>query len=144
MKKNLDLSRTYKREGVDVIFNKVKAEMHASAVINGNGVALYEDCYTGKVLRGGERYDYEHIISSEEVFSQYKNTHTNEEIAQIVNCPQNIKTTLREINQSKGKTPLLNWLTDANVAKFSINKRLTLKNHEIARRAIEQKATELL
>lgn len=28
--KNLDLSRTYKREGVDIIFNKVKAEMHAT------------------------------------------------------------------------------------------------------------------
>lgn len=144
MTKNIDPTRTYKRDGVDKIFNKVKEKMHANAVEKGNGIAIYEDCYTGKTLRGGDCYDYEHIISSEEVFSKYKYTHTNSEIAEIVNCKENIKTTLREINQSKGKTPFLIWLTDDKLTKFGINKKLAIQNYETALKAIDKKGKELL
>lgn len=118
--------------------------MQAEAVIRGGGLALYQDCYTGKTLRGGDPYDYEHVISSEEVFMTYRATHTNDQIALIANVPENVKTTLRDINKPKGKKCLLEWMTDSVVSQHGINKPLALSIHAAAKKAIEQKAKELL
>ncbi|WP_246535464.1 hypothetical protein [Litoribacter ruber] len=85
-----DPNRPYWREEIDKEFSRVKARMHAEAVQRGGGVALYTDCYTGKMLRGGDPYDYEHIRSSEEIFMQYRDRLTNEQIAKLVNCPENV------------------------------------------------------
>jgi len=137
-------SRPYHRTEIDREFLKRKQLMQAEALEHGNGLALYKDCYTGLILRRGERYDYEHIISSEEVFMTCRATHTNEEIALIVNVPENVSTTMRTINQAKGKKCLLQWMTDSEISAHGINKSLALKNHAKAKRAIEQKAKALL
>ncbi|MCA4806454.1 hypothetical protein [Myroides odoratimimus] len=118
----IDPNRPYWRAEIDKVFEKVKAEMHREAVLRGEGVALYQDCYTGEVLRGGDKYDYEHIRSAEVIFSRYKSVLTNDQIAEVVNCDENVKVTLRVINQSKGKTEFETWIMTAdNVSKHSIN-----------------------
>lgn len=107
----IDPNRPYNRVEIDLAFTKRKALMHANAVKRGNdGIALYIDCYTGKTLRGGDPYDYEHIRSSEEIFMKFRHQLTNEQIAQVVNCPENVGVTLRLINQSKGKKRMEDWL----------------------------------
>lgn len=125
-------SRPYYRVEIDLVFNKVKAQLHEEAVQRGGGIALFEDCYTGKTLRGGEPYDYEHIRSSEEVFMAYRNRLTNEEIALVVNCPENVKTTLRSINQSKGKRRFEEWATPDIIAKHVLCMKTAKKSVENA------------
>ena len=71
-------NRPYHRYEIDLLFKKTKAQMQQKALIRGgDGRALYTDCYTGNTLRGGDRYDYEHIISSEEIFMTYRDRLTN-------------------------------------------------------------------
>ena len=125
-------SRPYYRVEIDLVFNKVKAQLHEEAVQRGGGVALFEDCYTGKTLRGGEAYDFEHIRSSEEVFMAYRDRLTNEEIALVVNCPENVKTTLRSINQSKGKRRFEEWATHDVIAKHGLCMKTATKSVENA------------
>lgn len=100
----LDPNRPYSRLAIDLIFTKTKAAMQKEALIRGgDGLALYTDVYTGKMLRGGDAYDYEHLRSSEALHTQFKSLLTDDQIALVVNCPENVGVTLRCINQSKGK-----------------------------------------
>ncbi len=126
----IDPNRPYSRLVIDLVFNRTKASMQKEALIRGgDGVALYEDVYTGKVLRGGDPYDYEHIRSSEELFSKYKSILTDEQIAEVVNCPENVSVTLRCINQSKGKRKMEDWLNNpVNILNNSIDLKLTIIN----------------
>lgn len=119
--------RPYFRKEIDLAFTKRKAIMHAVALKRGgDGVALYQDCYTGKILRGGDPYDYEHIRSSEEIFMKNKHVLTNEQIAEVVNCPENVGVTLRTINQSKGKRRMEDWLSSGlNRAEFGVDIKYT-------------------
>jgi hypothetical protein len=126
----IDSNRPYRRTEIDKIFNKTKAFMQQKALIRGgDGNALYIDVYTGKTLRGGDPYDYEHLRSSEELFSKYKAALTDEQIALVVNCPENVAVTLRCINQSKGKRKMEDWLSNpANIVVNGIDLKLTLAN----------------
>lgn len=139
-------TRPYHRIEIDLLFTKVKALMHQDALIRGvDGKALYSDCYTGETLRGGDRYDYEHIRSSEAVFMAYRDRLTNSEIAEVVNCPENVAVTLRSINQSKRKTKLEDWLSNSvNGSKHGINVALTKNVAARADRGIQQKINEIL
>ncbi|MBT0813113.1 hypothetical protein KIH41_17625 [Litoribacter ruber] len=120
-----DPNRPYMRTEIDKEFSRVKARMHAEAVQRGGGVALYTDCYTGKMLRGGDPYDYEHIRSSEELFMQYRDRYTNEQIAKLVNCPENVAVTLRTINISKGKRRMEDWMAvPGNVERHGVDVKL--------------------
>ena len=111
----------------------------------GDGRALYTDCYIGETLRGGDRYDYEHIRSSEAVFMAYRDRLTNHEIAEVVNCPENVAVTLRTINQSKGKMRLEDWLSHvSNVSNYRINLVLSKNAAAKADRGIQQKVKEIL
>lgn len=110
----LDPNRPYFRAEIDHLFAKVKARMHQEAVNRGGGQALYTDCYTGNILRGGDPYDYEHIRSSEAIFMEYRDRLTNHQIAEVVNCPENVAVTLRSINQAKGKYRMENWMLSLN------------------------------
>ena len=123
----IDPNRPYWRTEIDQAFAKRKAVMHSEALKRGgNGIALFQDCYTGKTLRGGDAYDYEHIRSSEEIFMKYRHKLTNEQIADVVNCPENVGVTLRKINQSKGKRRLEDWLeSSANLPEYEINAKHT-------------------
>lgn len=122
--------RPYFRKEIDIEFEKVKARMHQEALIKGgDGKALFTDCFTGKILRGGDPYDYEHIRSSEEIFMKYRHTLTNEQIAQVVNCPDNVGVTLRTINQSKGKRRMEDWLVSAlNKPELGVDLKYTLSS----------------
>ena len=126
----IDPNRPYSRLAIDIIFTKTKASMQKAALIRGgDGLALYNDVYSGKMLRGGDPYDYEHIRSSEELFSKYKAILTDVQIALVVNCPENVAVTLRAINQSKGKRRMEDWLSNpANIANYGIDVKLTLTN----------------
>ncbi len=120
--------------------------MHQQALARGdNGIALYTDCYTGETLRGGDRYDYEHIRSSEAVFMLYRDRLTNREIAELVNCPENVSVTLRTINQSKGKMRMEDWLANSsNVNNHGINVALTKNTLANADRGIQNTVNEIL
>lgn len=121
-------TRPYCRTEIDEAFKLRKAQMQKEALkrgeaYDGRSLALYTDCYTGKMLRGGDRYDYEHILSAEAVFMKYRATHTNEQIAELVNHPDNVSVTLRTINQYKGKYDLVSRLLDnpSKMEEFNID-----------------------
>jgi hypothetical protein len=120
--------RPYCRTEIDLAFTKRKAMMQTEALKRGgDGLALYQDCYTGKILRGGDPYDYEHIRSSEEIFMKYRHILTNEQIAQVVNCPENVAVTLRTINQSKGKRRMEDWLNSSlNRLEFGVDLKYSI------------------
>lgn len=143
---NLNPTRPYHRTEIDLLFTKVKAQMQQKALARGgDGIALYTDCYTGATLRGGDRYDYEHIRSSEAVFMAYRDRLTNHEIAEVVNCPENVAVTLRTINQSKGKMRMEDWLNNANnIANHGIDVTLTKNVLANADKGIEKKVAEIL
>jgi len=142
----LDPNRPYRRTEIDKIFTKTKVSMHQAALIRGgDGIALYIDIYTGKTLRGGDPYDYEHLRSSEAVHTQYKSVLTDEQIALVVNCPENVAVTLRCINQSKGKRKMEDWLSNpANITANGIDLKLTLANLKKADEGIERKFRSLM
>lgn len=120
--------------------------MQKEALIRGgDGLALYIDVYTGKTLRGGDPYDYEHLRSSEAVHTQYKSIFTDEQIALVVNCPENVDVTLRSINQSKGKRRMEDWLSNpANITTNGIDLKLTLANLKKADEDIERMVKSLV
>jgi hypothetical protein len=142
----IDPNRPYRRTEIDKIFTKSKASMHQAALMRGgNGVALYIDVYTGKTLRGGDLYDYEHLRSSEAVHTQYKPLLTDEQIALVVNCPENVAVTLRCINQSKGNRRMEDWLSNpANITANGIDLKLTLDNLKKADEGIERMVKGLI
>lgn len=142
----LDTNRPYHRTEIDLRFTRIKAQMHREALMRGgDGKALYTDCYTGEILRGGDRYDYEHIRSSEAVFMEYRDRLTNSEIAEVVNCPENVAVTLRSINQSKGKIRLEDWLDKStNISNHGINVDLAQNAAENADRGIQKRIKEIL
>jgi hypothetical protein len=137
--------RPYSRLTIDKIFTKTKATMQQTALLRGgDGLALYIDCYTGKTLRGGDLYDYEHLRSSEAVHSQYKSILTDEQIALVVNCAENVAVTLTFINKSKGKRKMEDWLANpANITANGIDLKLTLANLKKADEGIERMVKNL-
>jgi hypothetical protein len=137
----IDSKRPYRRTEIDKIFTRTKASMQQVALIRGgDGIALYIDVYTGKILRGGDSYDYEHLRSSEVIHTQYKSLLTDEQIALVVNCPENVAVTLRSINQSKGKRKMEDWLSNpANITTNGIDLKLTLANLKKVDEGIESK-----
>ena len=142
----IDPTRAYRRTEIDKIFTKTKAAMQQAALIRGgDGLALYTDIYTGKTLRGGDAYDYEHLRSSEAVHTQFKSCLTDEQIALAVNCPENVGVTLRRINQSKGKRKMEDWLANpANITANGIDLKLTLSNLRKADEGIERMVRDFL
>lgn len=136
--------RSYFRKEIDIEFNKVKAALHAESVERGEGVALFQDCYTNKTLRGGDSYDYEHIRSSEEVFMKYRDILTNEEIAKVVNCVENVKVTQRSINQSKGKRRFEEWAKLAMVVSHDLCMKTALENVRRADKGIERALKKIM
>ncbi len=120
--------------------------MHQQALKRGgDDIALYTDCYTGETLRGGDRYDYEHIRSSEEIFMTYRDRLTNSEIAKVVNCPENVAVTLRSINQSKGKLRMEVWMANVNnISNHAINVSLVKKCLVNADKGIKLKFNHVL
>jgi len=141
--KDKDPNRPYMRTEIDEVFNKRKAQMHKEALergynFDGQEKAYYIDCYTKNILRGGDRYDYEHIISAEAAFMALRATHTNQEIAEIVNCKENVSVTLRSINQYKGKYDLQSRLLDneSKIKEFGIDVKWAKKNLATAEKAV--------
>ena len=144
----IDKNRPYRRIEIDREFSKVKRIMHSAALsrgkVKGFDQAYYQDIYTGKDLLGGDPYDYEHIRSSEEVYSKYKSILTDEQIALVVNCPENIGVTLSFINKSKGKRRMEDWLNIASNRDLNgIDLKLTLNNLKNADNGIERKVSQL-
>ena len=133
-------NRPYSRLAIDKIFTKTKATMQQVALIRGgDGLALYTDVYTGKTLRGGDAYDYEHLRSSEAVHTQFKSLLTDDQIALVVKCPENVGVTLSSINKSKGKRKMEDWLANpSNVTVHGIDLILTLSNLRKADEGIER------
>lgn len=139
-------TRPYHRTEIDLLFTKVKSQMHQLALARGgDGIALYTDCYTGEILRGGDRYDYEHKRSSEAIFMKYREQLTDKELAKVVNCPENVSVTLRTINQSKGKMNMEDWMASSNnITKYKVNETLTEKALANADIGIQNKVDEIL
>lgn len=144
----LDKNRPYSRLEIDKVFNKVKVEMHNNALARGKerGLkkAFYIDLYTGQELLGGDAYDYEHIRSAEAVFNQYKGILKDEQIALVVNCPENVGVTLSSLNRSKGKLRMEDWLNNMNnISTYGIDVALTNANLKRADKGIERKRKQL-
>ncbi len=109
------MERPYSRAEINKTFVKTKGILHQEALVRGNGRALYLDSYTGKTLLGGDPYDYDHVFSSESLYMRLSYLLTDEEIAEIVNCRENIAVTLRSINQSKGKKDPELWIRESQL-----------------------------
>lgn len=134
------MSRPYHRGEINKAFEKVKAELHAEAVLKGRGTSFYIDTYTGEKLWGGDLYDYDHIYPSELIHSKYKDEFTDQEIAEILNVRENIGVTLRSINQSKGKKNPETWIQDVRQTRNEFIKvDLVEKAIQRAKQAIENK-----
>ena len=74
----------------------------------------------------------------------YRDQLSNAEIAEVVNCPENVAVTLRTINQSKGKMRMEDWMANSdNVSKYNINELLTKKTLANADKGILKKVKEL-
>jgi len=144
----IDENRPYRRIEIDRVFAKAKGEMHAAALLRGKAKgfdqAHYQDIYTGKDLLGGDPYEYDHIRSSEEIHSKYKSILNDNQIALVVNCPENIGVTLSLINKSKGKRKMEDWLSNkANIVVNEINLNLTLTNLKRADQGIVKRVMQL-
>lgn len=63
----------------------------------------------------------------------------------VVNCAENVGVTMRTINQSKGKTPIENWLDNPlNISKHGINVKLALQNTKLADYGINKTVKTIL
>ena len=138
--------RPYSRLAIDKVFTKTKASMQQAALERGgDGLALYTDVYTGETLRGGDAYDYEHLRSSEAVHTQFKSRLTDDQIALVVNCPENVGVTLSCINKSKGKRKMEEWLNNSvNLTTNNIDLKLTFENLKKADEGIEKMVRSFL
>lgn len=144
-----DKNRPYSRLEINKVFTKVKAEMHAKALLRGEkrGIdkAVYIDLYTGEELLGGDPYAYEHIRSAEAIFNKYKSNLTYQQIALVVNCPENVGVTLSTLNNSKGKKAMEDWIDNRqNVSNYGVDMKLTMANLKKADKGIEKKVSELI
>lgn len=144
----LDINRPYNRLEINKVFAKVKAEMHAKALLRGEikGInkAVYVDVYTGQELLGGDSYAYDHIRSAEDIFNSYKSVLTDQQIALVVNCPENVGVTLSSLNNSKGKKRMEDWLENSdNIKLYGVDVDLTMFNLKKADKGIEKKVKEL-
>jgi hypothetical protein len=75
----------------------------------------------------------------------YRDRLTNAEIAEVVNCPENVAVTMRAINQSKGKIRLEDWLSNSiNISNHGINVDLANNAAANADKGIQKKVKEIL
>lgn len=90
---------------------------------------VFKDVYTGKIIRGGDAYDFEHILSANYLYMKLRGTHTEEEIAKIVNNPKNVGVTRRDLNIHKKQHNLKDYILDKKekVERFDIDKNLAKK-----------------
>ena len=145
----INTDRPYRRIEIDKVFTKVKAGMQIAALLRGKAKGLnkahYHDIYTGKELIGGDPYNYEHIRSSESIYNTYKSILTDDQIALVVNCPENVGVTLTFINKSKGKRKMEDWLANpANIVINGIDLQLTLANLKKTDEGIERMVKSLV
>lgn len=147
----IDPNRPYSKLEIYKEFQKVKRLMHKKALvkgfeIDGEKTAYYEDVYTGLVFRGGDRYDYEYIRSSENLHTRFKATHTDKEIALIANHLDNVGVTDCDLNNYKDKNPIESRILNdsAKILKYKIEKNLAEKNIKRADKSIDEIASQLL
>lgn len=145
----IDKNRSYSRLEINKAFNNVKATMHADALLRGKAKGLVQafsqDIYTCKDLLGGDDYAYDHIRSSEAIFNKYKDVLSDEYIALVVNCPENLGVTLASINKSKGKRSMEDWLSNRNnITNHNIDLNLTKTHLTNADKGIEKLVNKLL
>ncbi len=90
---------------------------------------VFTDVYTGKIMKGGDPYDFEHIVSANELYMKLRGTHTDEQIAKIANNPKNVGVTRRDINIHKRQHNLKDYILDKKekLERFGIDKNLAKK-----------------
>lgn len=148
--KVLNPERNYSRTAINKVFTLKKTEMHAEALKRGQKEniksAVFTDGYTGKRLLGGiSKYEFDHVRSSEYIYKKYKSILTDEQIAQVVNCNENIITTSTKINRAKGKRPMENLLNNTSkTEELGINSLLANQALKNADEGIKRKVSELI
>lgn len=141
--------RPYSRAAINKEFNIVKMQLHNEAKLRGLNAnlncAISIDAYTGKKLLGGSSYEYDHVRSAEYIFNKYKAFLTDNEIAKVVNCKENIVATQRSINRAKGKWALEKLLNDVEKSRnLGINVSLSKKVANNADDAVKAKVQEII
>ena len=142
-------NRPYSRIAIDKEFKIIKAQMHSEALTRGAKEnvknAVFKDAYTGKKLIGGGKYEFDHIRSAENIYNKYKALLTDDEIAKVVNCNENVVATHMDINRAKGKWDLEKLLEDnQKVKKLGINLPITKQTTKKADEAIKRKVQEII
>lgn len=142
-------NRPYSRIAIDKEFKIIKAQMHSEALQRGAKEnvkhAVFKDAYTGKKLIGGGKYEFDHIRSSENIYNKYKALLTDDEIAKVVNCKENVVATHADINRAKGKWDLEKLLEDNQKVKIlGINLPLAKQTAKKADEAIKRKVQEII
>lgn len=120
------LNRGRKLEGLPEISDK--KDFDRELILNPQH-KVFIDVYTGKIIRGGDVYDFEHILSANYLYMILRGTHTDEEIAEIVNNPKNVGVTRRDINIHKKQHNLKEYIldNDEKVERFGIDKNRAKK-----------------
>lgn len=141
--------RPYNRIAINKEFNRVKTQLYNEAKQRGVKAkiqyAISTDAYTGKKLLGGSSFEYDHVRSAEFIFNKYKAFLTDDEIAKLVNCRENVVATTRDINRSKGKWALEKLLDDTpRTRALGINTTLSKKAATKADAAIKLKFQEII
>lgn len=96
--------KNYKRNILDKDFRKRKRQ------ISKETSNYHTDNYTGKELKPGGKWDYEHIISAKRLSSIFGSFLSDDKLSKVVNNRDNIATIDRKINQSKNKHSLIGWM----------------------------------
>ena len=141
--------RNYNRTAINKVFHLKKTQMHSEALKRGQKenlkIALFTDGYTGKRLLGGSSYEFDHVRSAEYIYNKYKSILNDEQIAQVVNCNENILATSTKINRAKGKSSLETLLSNSEKIKvLEINSSLANQAIKNADDGIKRKVRELL
>ncbi|WP_143961351.1 hypothetical protein [Litoribacter populi] len=139
-------NRPYNRTAINEVFKIRRNEFHLEGLARGeNGKSAFTDIYTGEKFIGGQKFDYDHIVSSHALFEKYKHVLTDRQIAELVNIKANIGPTMRPINKSKGKWDLLYWFEKSDASnRFGVKEELVKEQYQKANFAIEKKLQELL
>ena len=75
----------------------------------------------------------------------YRDGLTNDEIAIVVNCAENVAVTLRTVNQAKGKMRMEEWMGIANnISVYNINVVLVKEGLVKADKGIKKKVMQIV
>ncbi|MFN3800080.1 hypothetical protein [Belliella pelovolcani] len=126
-------------------FSLVKSKMLSQAINQGKGRAIYQDAFTGKLLWADDSFEFGYIYSPKMICETYQAVLSEEEIAQVINCPSNVIVTHTEVLASLRDQDPDTWIKN-QALENTLNIDLALAARQInkAKMAIANAANQYL